>query len=438
MSINGPSYAGLLRERVATINSMQLMLDDALEHANDWPVEQFDARLDALEGYWHRFQVAQQRLVMEYAHLPIVSDSLMHEESSTLQLYANVKALLNKGKATVLAAAEPPRRIPRPSEIKVSPFSGSYTEWAAWRSEFQAKVLDTRMDAADKITLLLGALTKEASQCAGRAERLDEVELNRIWAKLDKTYDNTYQQVYAHIAQIINIPPMNHASADKIRSMIDTVDQHLRMLQRFDMATQHWGPVICVLLLSKLDVVTRNAWESKETLPNVPDLQALFMFLEQRILAIRNIEQNTQRFGQVATSHIDGKSHKASSDNKRYHPNKQSQDKRNHSDGQAKVKSVLPDCFQCGAGVQHYLWRCNAFRALTSTEQLEQLKKWGVCEVCLKDKHKATECTKGACPICKDGRHNSLLCPKADKKTDKKANHQTRGGESQPHKEKKK
>lgn len=146
---------------------------------------------------------------MEYAHLPIVSDSLMHEESSTLQLYANVKALLNKGKATVLAAAEPPRRIPRPSEIKVSPFGGSYTEWAAWRSEFQAKVLDTRMDAADKITLLLGALTKEASQCAGRAERLDEVELNRIWAKLDKTYDNTYQQVYAHIAQIINIAIMH-------------------------------------------------------------------------------------------------------------------------------------------------------------------------------------------------------------------------------------
>lgn len=60
------------------------------------------------------------------------------------------------------------------------------------------QVLDTTLNAADKISLLLGALAKEAAKCAGRAERLDDMEFSRIWAKLDKTYDNTYQQVHSH------------------------------------------------------------------------------------------------------------------------------------------------------------------------------------------------------------------------------------------------
>lgn len=55
--------------------------------------------------------------------------------------------------------------------------------------------MDTTLDPADKINLLVGALSKEAATCAGRAERLDQLELERIWAKLIKTYDIKYQQV---------------------------------------------------------------------------------------------------------------------------------------------------------------------------------------------------------------------------------------------------
>lgn len=139
--------------------------------------------------------------------------------------------------------AAPQLKPPRPSEIKVSTFSGKYTERSAWRAEFQAKVLDTRLEPSDKITLLLRALTKEASNCAGQAERLDALELDRIWAKLDRTYDNKYQQVYQHIAHIVHIPPILQPSTDKLRAMIDTVDQHLRLLKRFDMQTDHWGPM---------------------------------------------------------------------------------------------------------------------------------------------------------------------------------------------------
>lgn len=95
--------------------------------------------------------------------------------------------------------------------------------------------------------------------------------------------------MYAHIAEIIGKVPMIQPSAEKLRSMIDVVDQHLLMLKRFDIVTDHWSPIVCVLLLGKLDVDTRNQWESKDTPPTMPDLQALFVYLEHLLTKRRVI-----------------------------------------------------------------------------------------------------------------------------------------------------
>lgn len=116
-------------------------------------------------------------------------------ENDGAMSYTTAKSLYNSLKAARLAATKPIPKAPKAADIRLSSFSGRYTEWAGWRSEFQAKVLDTALAAPEKIGLLLGALTKEAQHCAGRAERLDDIELNRIWDKLVKTYDNKYQQV---------------------------------------------------------------------------------------------------------------------------------------------------------------------------------------------------------------------------------------------------
>lgn len=73
------------------------------------------------------------------------------------------------------AASKPakPVRTPKVSENNLKKFSGKYTDWAAQRSEFVAKVMNTVLDVADKIGLLTDALEKEAARCAGRAENLD-------------------------------------------------------------------------------------------------------------------------------------------------------------------------------------------------------------------------------------------------------------------------
>lgn len=231
--------------------------------------------------------------------------------------------------------------------------------------------------------------------------------------------------------QILNISPMQTPYAERLREIIDTTDEHLRMLKRFGMNTDQWSPIVCVILLGKLDGRTRHQWESRPELPVMPKLIALFEYLELRINAIRNIEQSKvqQSIGQISLGEKQSSQLKVKGNIKgRQHPYERSQATANNNNGsQWKPKPVTPECAQCGNNVQHHLWHCETFRALGSAEKLVRLAKWGICEVCLIAKHKAAECSKGACPICKTAQHNSLVCPQ----NMGKRVHHVRGGKRQ-------
>lgn len=276
----------------------------------------------------------------------------------------------------------------------------------------------------------MSALEKEAATCAGRVESLNAIELERVWAKLNKTYDNEYQQVFAHIAKIINIAPISSPSAECLRSMIYTVDQHLRMLQRFDIATEEWSPLVCVLMLTKLDAETRNKWETRDVMPNKPCLNTLTDFLEKQIHGIRNAQLSTKLPVQIMPTNGNGGG-KASKPNgqpkQRYHPYETTKGAAGSNQNTSNPKIPGPECPQCGKNVNHFLWHCETFRALTSSEKIERLGKWGICEVCLVAKHKAVDCTKGTCPICKTAKHNSMVCPQ---NVGKRVHH-ARGGKRQ-------
>lgn len=359
MALHSPAYMGLLCVRASALEQMQQLQQDSERLDNDWSASIIDARIDLLEGYWTRFQDIQQRLMLKYPNVDAVMQNFNLIEQNGVLAYAAAKSKLSEMKITRQPSARQVPRVPKASEIRVSKFTGKYTEWAGWRAEFQARVMDTTLDPADKINLLVGALSKEAATCAGRAERLDQLELERIWAKLIKTYDIKYQQVYAHISTILNIPQMVNASAERLRSMIDKTDEHLRMLRRFDIDTNHWSSLVCVILLNKLDPDTRNQWETKADLPEMPNLNALFVFLEQRILAIRNVEE-CKRQQQLHADERPGKSNKVQrSETNRHHPYNRDQRKSTSSDaknkddqsGKFRQRTQPPSCNMCGPDV---------------------------------------------------------------------------------------
>lgn len=160
--------------------------------------------------------------------------------------------------------------------------------------------------------------------------------------------------------------------------------------------------------MGKLDRETRSLWETKDQLPTVPELSALFAHLEQRILAIRNMEQSARQYNRqpqpigdkfIRQPQLKPQEQRNSIINDR-------KSLRKDNDGTAAVQ-----CPMCANGVRHFLWKCDAFRALSGAQKLDHIKRWKLCEVCLVATHSAAECTKGKCPNCNKERHNSLICP---------------------------
>lgn len=92
-------------------------------------------------------------------------------------------------------------------------------------------------------------------------------------------------------------------------------------------------------------------------------------------------------------------------------PQEQRRSTSNEQKPQRKEVTAAVLCPMCANGVRHFLWKCDAFRALSATQKLHHLKRWKLCEVCLVACHPAIECAKGMCPNCNKERHNSLICP---------------------------
>lgn len=312
--------------------------------------------------------------------------------------------------------------IPKPSEISVPKFSGAYKNWVAWRSQFHAKVASISLPPADKIDLLLKALSGEALQCVGHPERRDAEDFDRMWAKLEGVYDNRYQIVVSHISTILNLPRIVQPSPTMMRHMIDVTDQELRALDRFDYDSDSWSPMVAVVLMRKSDQATLAVWEMKREPATPPTLEELVRFLERRILAMRNvkmsgIEADMNRDAIASTS----SGHMSISDEQ-----KRSQAFSQASNGSIKRgyshlnedphkaeqdRSVeVPPCVVCKK--THYLWFCHKFKGWRLDDRVKFLERQKICPCCLNAKHTSNTCTARSCDRCDGAKHNQAICPK--------------------------
>lgn len=78
--------------------------------------------------------------MLEFPHAETVMDEYNAAEQAGALAYTTAKAALNELKEVRRAAAPRPPKLPKASDIRLSKFSGNYTDWAGWHAEYQAKV----------------------------------------------------------------------------------------------------------------------------------------------------------------------------------------------------------------------------------------------------------------------------------------------------------
>lgn len=436
MAIGGLQYSLELRKLQCACNELERQF--AQSESTDevkWSLSELEVRSEMLANSWDAFCNLHQRVKEEFGEIDGVialCDSTCEE---AIHYYASAKANFQqriKNKVAIHA----PKPLPKFAEIRLESFDGDYRKWTAWKAQFLAKVYETGLAADQKIDLLVGSITGAAAECVGQILNRDSAELERVWELMLKRFDNEYRLVLSHINRIINYPRLVAESADDLRKMIDTFDQQLRLLQRFQYDTDGWSPIIVGLILSKLDALTHSKWEMENEHRDMPKMKDLFNFLNRRIGALRNLndakpthaatthkstddmrynsQYNTHGRNTRNDKHVAGTFHdKRTDDRSRIRRPQISNDSFAFAKGYGPGDSGVakPPCPNVICGKPHRLWNCNAFARESFERQLKLIEEWRLCPSCLIEKHAAADCTRNGCPRCNNAKHNSLICP---------------------------
>ncbi|XP_063365946.1 uncharacterized protein LOC134654435 isoform X3 [Cydia amplana] len=184
-----------------------------------------------------------------------------------------------------------PFRLP-PINLKV--FTGEVGDYQSFISLFNSVIdADVKLKACEKLYYLKTYLSGEALALVNYLPLTADSYPIAI-DLLKQRYDNKKQLVNHHIISILDLPPMQKASAGCLRNLISVTRQHLGALTNLNAPVPQWDLVIVTILQRKLDQYTLRAYHLENQSNNdLPKLNDFLTFLEQRAAALESLGERT-------------------------------------------------------------------------------------------------------------------------------------------------
>ncbi|XP_066590623.1 uncharacterized protein [Prorops nasuta] len=293
-------------------------------------------------------------------------------------------------------------------------FSGKYEDWDAFENRFTSLIHNkAQLSNVDKLQFLMGCLKGTAADFVKDVTVTDANYLS-TWLALKERFSNLRLQVYHLVLNLTKIPPLKVESAVELRRLVDEVCHSIRMLKNLDRPVDSWDDLLVVMVSERLDPVTRKAWETHMSTRGLssepsgsshfnvlrktpPTFRELTEFLEGTILALSSVTA-TNVSEKVSGQ---GKRHSQTSNKsivKSYHTS-------SSSDTISKISNFLK-CPLCAG--QHYIGRCEKFKALKGSERHNEIRRLGFCFNCF-GRHQVKNCqSKHSCNKCQ-GHHHTML-----------------------------
>lgn len=156
---------------------------------------------------------------------------------------------------------------------------------------------------------------------------------------------------------------------------------------------------IFALIQSRMDMVSRSLWEWQLDREE-PTLDGFINFLLKRSNRLHPHQRYAARAAQPSTSRASSVGHSGD----------------NQPTATQKPKKSKSICVNCGG--DHFLHKCDGFKALSIKQKRAVLELHRLCHNCFSSAHLTGACSQGACKRCQT-KHNSLVCPRAPKDKDK-------------------
>ncbi|CAK1597259.1 unnamed protein product [Parnassius mnemosyne] len=184
--------------------------------------------------------------------------------------------------------------------IQIPKFDGTYYKWLEFKETFGSLINDNdKIQNIHKFHYLISYLEGEAARVICNLE-VSHQNYNEAWKLLCERFDNKRQLISNHLNSLFNFT-CERESDKSLRFIIDHVTKNLRALSTLGLPTEKWDVLIIHIVSARLDSTTSLKWEEhRNTLPEIPSLKDLFIFLKCRADVLESVHRNKTK--QVTTS----------------------------------------------------------------------------------------------------------------------------------------
>ncbi|GFT95846.1 uncharacterized protein TNCV_311981 [Trichonephila clavipes] len=174
--------------------------------------------------------------------------------------------------------------------INLPEFSGQYIDWLQFKSQFVSLIHDnTCLSDSQKLYYLQSALK-------GHAKQLQTVNdsYSSLFEALEGRYENKRLIVNSHIAELLNPNKIKFESAFHLRSLIDSIQSHLRALKQLELEPNAlYESMLIFVITQRLDDESCKQYEMELHSNNLPKWNNFLDLLIKRSQALENVQRNS-------------------------------------------------------------------------------------------------------------------------------------------------
>ncbi|XP_055591487.1 uncharacterized protein LOC129743477 [Uranotaenia lowii] len=370
-------------------------------------VQQIQVRLEKLNELWDKVNDAIMDVEM-HDEYPTKEGNCPGIRSDFTTRFYDVKASMldrikelegNAANTSVLqstrimdSSIQPVTEHVRLPQIRLQTFDGNIDQWLSFRDLFLS-LIHSKVDLPDveKFHYLKGCLAGEARSL------IDPLALTRAnysiaWDTLMTRYNDSKVLKRRQVGNLFKLPKVSKESSSEIQVLLEGFERVVQTLDQLVKPEDYKDLLLLEVLCSRLDPVTRRAWEEHSALQSQDTVKDLTQFLQTRVKILASLPS---------------KSHDPKPELSQL-PKKNVVPRTSYN----ATQSSLGSCIACPDS--HLLYTCPAFSRLNASARDKLLRQHSLCRNCFRRGHQASECrSMQVCRKCR-GRHHTLVCFRED------------------------
>ena len=265
-------------------------------------------------------------------------------------------------------------------KITLPSFDGDFKSWSSFIDLYNNMIHDKRdISNIEKFHYLLASLKGEPRQLLQNFT-VSEINYFDAYNALLSRYNSKRKLAFLYWEEIRSLT-LKGNSEKEFRRLLNTFNENLCLLKNLDLPTREWDYLLFHTMLVKLDVKTRERFETQLSSNVIPTYGMLEQFLANHCQAL---EMSHMTLAQPSTSK-----------------------RATLLVGSGAPSMDRSKCTVC-TGV-HSINRCDQFLSKRPRERYDVARQLGLCINCLRPRHNVSKCqSSGTCKLCQS-KHNTLL-----------------------------